>query len=73
MAWSPPEHDYGAAVCAYHVDYSQVAARQRSAPSWHRAYCGADTCCEARPASMPGMWECVPSPHAQPHVITVKL
>ena len=47
MAWSPPEHDFGAAISAYHVDYSQVAARQRCAPSWHRAYCGAGTTCEA--------------------------
>ncbi|BDA40522.1 probable fibronectin type-III domain-containing protein 3a [Coccomyxa sp. Obi] len=44
--WGEPEQDYGAPITCYQVDCSAVSQRQRSAPSWQRAWSGTSTSCE---------------------------
>jgi hypothetical protein len=68
MAWSAPEHDFGAAISAYQVDCAQVNARQQRAQlAWHRAYCGAATTCEARALPSPGRNVKPPMPKSRHH------
>ena len=44
-----PTNDYGSAITAYHVEVSAALPRQKSAPSWQRAYSGIATTCEVSP------------------------
>ncbi len=47
--WGTPANDYGAPITAYHLEVSPVPPRQKSAPSWQRAYSGIATTCEVSP------------------------
>ena len=50
--WDRPANDYGSPITAYHVEVSPVSPRQRSAPTWQRAYSGIAITCEVCPWSL---------------------